>query len=133
MAQYIFKYIKSPLFIIISEYDEYSIPQILGVNCLSKSTLKKCSSDERAKIEMYREKTMDTAEEYNIYAHASGWVPACINHCYMTFDTFTSTQYTIPMYTLNTLSTVIHRWRTGTNKLYMDDSKWPSNVPCSNI
>lgn len=34
MAQYIIPFVKSPIFIIQSLYDSYSIPSVLGVNCI---------------------------------------------------------------------------------------------------
>jgi hypothetical protein len=50
-AQNLHKYIKVPLFAIQSLYDTWSVYNILGISCISGSSLAKCTDAERKVIE----------------------------------------------------------------------------------
>lgn len=52
--EYMVEFIRSPTFISESEYDLVSLPVILGTDCVSDFTLKKCTSDQRSLIGGYR-------------------------------------------------------------------------------
>jgi len=49
------KVIKTPLFIIQSPYDSWSIPNILGIECTKDGTLKTCTDEEKDEIKKFRD------------------------------------------------------------------------------
>jgi hypothetical protein len=53
MAQYLLKYVESPVFIVESSYDSWSIQNILIMFCANSRTLLECDSQEKAFIEGY--------------------------------------------------------------------------------
>ena len=45
-AEYLYKYLRVPLFCVQSQYDSWSIPNILNIHCIIGHSLKGCSSNE---------------------------------------------------------------------------------------
>lgn len=52
-AQNIYQYIRAPTFHIQSLYDTWSVPNILGIGCISAGSLAGCSEADRIIIEQY--------------------------------------------------------------------------------
>ena len=57
-TQYLIQFIKTPLFISESEYDSWSVPNILGIQCTQNLTLTPCTDNETQIISQYRQDTM---------------------------------------------------------------------------
>lgn len=76
-----------------SEYDSWSIPNILGIRCLmngtSGYTLANCSLEELQYIEKYRSTYKTALSRFEMLNDGlSLWSIACSNHVYAFFDQF---------------------------------------------
>lgn len=96
-AQYLYPFIKVPLFTPQSLYDSWSLYNILGIRCVDGSSLAKCSPEELSLIENYHSKTKEVLFAITGNNKNGAWAPVCINHCYMSNPNYNSKSYNIPL------------------------------------
>ena len=134
-AQYIHKFITAPLFPIQSLYDTWSIPNILGLNCLKGNILTNCNSTQTQQIEDYHRATTNVLFEIGQKDGNGFWAPACLDHVYSQGSKYTSANYRVPMLTEFSENRCLSDWMEGISDPFshkhIDMGKWPSNMPCS--
>lgn len=97
MFQYIYKYVKTPMFIIQSQYDLWSIQNILKMSCANAGTLTACSDSEVKYIESFKSQMVSNINSYlSLQKESGAWSVACINHGYCVSKRCNSQNYQIP-------------------------------------
>ena len=134
----IYPYIKGRYMIINSEYDAYTIPNILKIKCLkngtSGETLSKCNKTELDYIEKYRAAYKQTLNKFvAINPDLSIWSIACSKHVYACYkDFYDSPHQKIPANTGKTVRDAVEEFVFhGTKNVLFDAEGWPSNTGCA--
>jgi len=141
MAQYLVKYIETPLFITQSLYDTWQIPSILNIPCTKwppyKHPFSSCNDTELAAIQLYRDETFRLLQETFDMSNStrSVWAPSCPFHgrtYYGTVDDPVSASYVVPANSNNTLGLAanIFIYQNVTEAL-IDSLYWPENAKCA--
>ena len=81
-AENLYKFIKTPIFAIQSLYDTWSIPNVIGVNCVSGNSLSKCNDEQISYIENYHQNTEKVLRQLSIDPKNGVWAPVCADHVY---------------------------------------------------
>lgn len=111
-----FEFLRGRFLVINSEYDSWSIPNILRIKCLSNGTsgftLASCTFDQLQQIEQYRTFYKQTLAGFRAANPAlSIWSIACSNHVYAFFDQFyNSPSQRIPAVTGRTVKDVVEEY-----------------------
>ncbi|KRX09498.1 hypothetical protein PPERSA_12241 [Pseudocohnilembus persalinus] len=138
-TQYLIDYIKTPVLMIQSSYDNWQIPNILEINCVKGTTdytLNKCNLQELQYINQYHsEYTAKIQEILNKKQNVSAWLIACACHDFLNKKQFNSKDWEIPQFSRNTVSQVSKRFVDGENLPIHDVNEqfWPTNIPCSYV
>ena len=111
------QFFTTPLFIIESEYDQFSLFNILSMRCLTKGinggySLQTCSDTDRSNIELYRTSTLEALGNFTKALKNVGyWAPACVQHGFTYInEAFTGNSYRVPSGTGLTISESIARF-----------------------
>ncbi|CAD8194030.1 unnamed protein product [Paramecium pentaurelia] len=158
-AQYLLEYIKTPLFIVQSLYDYYSLSQMFKVDCANNYNLTQCTQDELDFSQILYSKTYDViTKRKSSFQETGGFAPSCIEHCFLLTSGYNSAdrlnfkdlhknninifQYgpiqinAVPGESGNTLSNTLNKWLNSNQKyddnIYLDRVEWPENLKCSN-
>jgi hypothetical protein len=89
-------HIKTPMFIIQSLYDVWSIPNILGVTCIVNASLADCNPTQMNHIEEYHRNTTNAIFEIAASNQHGFFAPVCANHVYARGAYYYSPNYRIP-------------------------------------
>ena len=92
-AEHLHPFIKVPLFPINSLYDSWSLPNILGINCVSGASLSNCNNGQMEVIGQYKQNTSAVMKAITKDPKNGGWAPACSDHVYSTSVRFYSTSF----------------------------------------
>jgi hypothetical protein len=97
-ANRIAKYLKSPFFVIESQYDLWSISNILMLKCAGSKvgTLTNCNQSEINAIEDYRKAALLAMKDFNVIKKVGVWAPSCIQHGFVNLASFNSINYEVP-------------------------------------
>lgn len=137
-ANRIAPYLRSPFFVIESQYDLWSIENILQLKCAGSKlgTLTKCNQTEVKAIEDYRTALLSALNDFNVIKEYGIWAPSCIQHGFVVSSSFNSPNYQVPSGSGVTLSEAIWKFvenpSSGKNR-YVDSVAWPNNKGCSNV
>ena len=145
-AQYTYQFIRTPLFIIQSQYDTYQLPYILNVSCIPTLTLN-CSAADYAAFQGFRTvllQTMKSVGAFSLPATNGAWSDACPAHSQAYYgDYYNNVQWEVPHGSEATLGVSIHDWFLTTlefnpyddavvDNFHIDTCAWPCNLPCAN-
>ena len=136
------EYFKAPLFLVESEYDQYSLGNILTIHCqtpsdIGASSLQKCNSTLREYIEGYRNATLQAFDNFTMALdHVGFWAPACVKHGFVhTSNIFLGENYKIPSATGITISEALWKFINNISgkdsNRHIDGLPWPNNKGCS--
>ncbi|CAD8060863.1 unnamed protein product [Paramecium primaurelia] len=136
-AQYLLEYIKTPLFIVQSLYDYYSLSQMFKVDCANNYNLTQCTQDQLDFSQILYSKTYDVImKRKQSFQETGGFAPSCIEHCFLLTSRYDSADWQVPGESGNTLSNTINKWLNSNQKyddnIYLDSVEWPENHKCSN-
>ncbi|CAK73185.1 unnamed protein product (macronuclear) [Paramecium tetraurelia] len=136
-AQYLLEYIKTPVFIVQSLYDYYSLSQLFKVDCSDNYNLTYCSQDQQDFSQTLYSKTYDVImKRKQNFQETGGFAPSCLEHCFLLTPRYDSSDWEVPGQSGNTLSNTLYKWFNSNQKyddnLYMDGVEWPGNGHCSN-
>jgi O-palmitoleoyl-L-serine hydrolase len=133
-----YPFITGKFMIINSEYDAYSIPNILGFGCLRKGvsgeTLTHCSQKELAYIEEYRQFYRGTLAKFlTVNPESSIWSVACANHGYASLALFYDSPFQkIPTTIGKTVRAAVEEFVLEDKRVLSFDAEgWPSNTGCA--
>lgn len=135
-AQYMYPFIQSPLFVVNSLYDSWSIPNILNIKCVAKSgSLSGCSNGDRFILEEYKKNTTDVLNGITSNKQNGAWAPACANHGYLNLAAEYSPNFRVPANSIFSTEFSIVNWILDEPEthVHIDTSSWPENKPCSGI
>lgn len=110
LAQYLHKYITTPIFVIQSLYDSWAIENILHVHCLNGSSLAQCSGEEMKYIDEYRRNTTAILGEIVGAEGNGGWGVGCAMHGFLHASRTYSTNYRIPAGSANSIDLTLYNW-----------------------
>jgi len=131
------KYLKAPFFIIASQYDTWSVENILGLKCTKTTpgTMTDCNASEIAALEDYRRVTMVALQNLTTLKTAGVWSPSCIQHGFTADESYNSDKYLIPSGTGISLAEAINAFLLNPSgrHIYIDDFGWPANSGCSGL
>lgn len=134
VTEYMFPYIRSPLFIIQSGYDTFQIPNVLQSRC---SQINNCTADDLMDIHAYH-----TYQQNKIRTlmqnkpNSAVWSPSCPFHCnFERGNTKYARLMQVPMNSGITLEVALKMFTQGLkdekNWIWLDDALWPENTPCA--
>jgi hypothetical protein len=108
--QYYLDLIKAPLFVIESEYDQWSLSFIVGTMCQNVNlSLKSCNSLSMKRIEDYRTSFMRIINPIVPLKPTWGyWIIACVKHVFDQSESFFSGNYEVSMDSGWTLSDALN-------------------------
>ncbi len=89
-------YIKTPLFVIESLYDTWSVPNILGISCIRGGSLAYCTADQKNHIEEYHRNTTNAIFEMTANNKNGFFAPACAQHVYGWGGDYYGSNFRIP-------------------------------------
>lgn len=135
LTEYMFQFIRSPLFIIQSGYDAFQIPNILQSRCTKMSN---CTADELTDIHAYHTYQQNKIRELmKLKPNSAVWSPSCPFHCnfYRGGDK-NSQVMQVPMNSGYTLERAIKMFTVGIKDdiykwVWLDNVLWPQNTPCA--
>ncbi|KRX07973.1 hypothetical protein PPERSA_10608 [Pseudocohnilembus persalinus] len=134
-AQYLLNYIQTPLLIVNSSYDSWSIPNIGQINCIKNNNLNQCSQSEVNYITEYHNQLYETVLALqHKYNNINAWVISCIQYSLLQKSIFNNLSWTVPENTEDTISFTTQQLLQQI-KLpisYVDKIPWPQNQSCSN-
>lgn len=133
--QYYLDLIKAPLFVIESEYDQWSLSFIVGTMCQNLNlSLKSCNSFSMNRIEAYRTSFMNIINPMvPLRPNWGYWIIACVKHVFDQSESFNSGDYEVAMDSGWTLSDALNQWLenlSGSN-VHIDSVQWPNNEKCA--
>jgi hypothetical protein len=80
-AEYLFPYVKVPLFAIQSAYDTWSLKTDIGIKCLtSNGSLENCGAENRTHIEQYHANMSAVLRRIAERKGNGYWMISCPNH-----------------------------------------------------
>ena len=136
-AGHLAQYLKAPFFIIASQYDAWSVENILGLNCTKTrpGTMTDCNASEIAVLEDYRKTTMVALRNLTTLKTVGIWSPSCIQHGFTAELSYYSEKYLIPSGTGISLAKAINAFLLNPSgqHIYIDDFGWPANSGCSGL
>jgi len=133
-AQYLYPFIQSPLFVVNSLYDSWSIPNILNIKCVGATgSLSACSNGERWILEEYKKNTTDVIKGITANEDNGAWAPACANHGYLNLAAEYSPNFRVPANSIFSTEFAIVNWILDEPEthVHIDEVSWPGNKPCS--
>jgi hypothetical protein len=109
-----------------------------GFKCLEGGTLDKCSAEDRAKIEQYRDYFIGNLTELvNAKKNRAAFSPACAIHGLTQGSPFNSPNWVVPDKSQNTVNDIIFKFLNDeldeTNYFQVDTVRWPDNTGCNNL
>lgn len=138
-ANNIAKFIKPPIFIIESQYDMWSIKNILWLTCVGSKTvgtMTNCSQSDINSVELYRTQLLSAIREFSLKKSFGVWAPSCIQHGFIGSSSLTSPSYKIPTNTGTTIADALKKFLANPESgdhIYIDTDGWPSNKGCSGV
>jgi O-palmitoleoyl-L-serine hydrolase len=109
-GEYLHTYIKVPQFSIISLYDSWSLPNILGIGCGSGGSFVNCSQGQMEFINEYRLNTSAVLKEIGKDSKNGVWGIACSSHVYSIYSAFYSPNVRIPANSDNSNAATLRDW-----------------------
>ncbi|CAD8155956.1 unnamed protein product [Paramecium pentaurelia] len=136
-AQYLFEFIKTPLFIIQSMYDYFSLTVRFKIDCAKNYTLTNCSKEELDFAQnLYKQNYEILSQRKKDYPETGAFAPSCLEHCFLLRDYYDSSDWEVPGDSGNTIQVALNNWlNSKTNpedNFYVDKVEWPDNKKCSN-
>lgn len=109
------KYITAPLLIVQSTYDEWCLDNIVKANCLTPNeppfSLQKCDSTMKNVLDNYMKLAVESMQKIKADKRDTGaWAPACVQHGFTTFGSFTNEKYEVPSGSGNKLFSVVEKF-----------------------
>jgi len=136
-AENIHPFIKAPLFPVNPLYDSWSIPNILGINCVTGDhSISQCSAADRAHLEDYQKATKAVLDKIVSKKGNGAWAPSCADHTYVSYGAWLDpNHYAVPVNSNFNIHESVHRWYLNAsateNHAHIDSQPWPSNTGCS--
>lgn len=94
------KYIKVPMLILQSAYDEWAISNLLQAECLTKNkpfSLENCNTTYLKVIDDYRDSARASIiEMIKIKSNMGVWSPSCVQHGFINDHSFHDPNYKVP-------------------------------------
>ena len=134
----ILKYVKSPVFLVQSLVDTYTIRFVMGIECVMWIDLdffgstKKCSESNLERITQLSERTRRTVQQLQAARPDWGfWSPSCMVHVFTLFQNFyDSPAFAVPGGSPNTLAHSIRQYLAKEQVHYIDSVNYPHNTQC---
>lgn len=136
LTEYMFPFIKSPMFIIQSGYDQFQIPNVLQSKC---TALSRCSADDLKDIHTYHKYQQKRIRELMVQNgdNKAVWSPSCPFHCNFYRDNSKVSQLMqAPMNSGYTLERALRMFTQGIKDdkykwVWLDTAIWPENTLCA--
>lgn len=123
------QFLKAPLFMIQSPYDEFSLKNIVGASCITNKdepySIETCNKTTLSAIDDYRLKSIDYLNSMRRSVKTIGvWGPACVQHCYAHEWSYNDSNYQVNGHTL--MEAINMFIENPTKGLWLLDEKpWP--------
>lgn len=127
----------APIFMISSQYDNWFLPNIMAVRCISENgSISGCSTAQRNFMEDLRLNTIEIAKTYNSVPGNAVWSVACTGHGFMnsTIKFGPDAIYNVPKNSINDGISILTKWMDGnydSSNPPIDDVSWPYNINCA--
>ncbi|CAD8164203.1 unnamed protein product [Paramecium octaurelia] len=136
-AQYLFEFIQTPLFIIQSMYDYYSLTARFKIDCAKNYSLNNCSQEQLDFAQnLYKQNYEVLSQRKKDHPETGAFAPSCLEHCFLLKDYYNSQDWEVPGESGNTIQEAINNWLNSKpnpeNNFYVDNVEWPNNKKCSN-
>lgn len=94
------QFIKTPIFLVQSPYDQYSLRNIVEATCLSNKkapySIQNCNNNSKNAIEEYRVKSIEYLKLMKGNRKDVGiWGPACVQHGYEPDNSYNNPNYQV--------------------------------------
>lgn len=132
-AQYMYPHIQTSLFPVQSLYDTWSVPNILGINCIDATgSLKGCSDGDRHTIDDYKKNTTAVLTGIAGMTGNGAWGVSCAEHGYLHYNAMNNPKFTVPEGSPYTIEFSIASWIVGFKlNNHIDTIDWPNHHTCA--
>lgn len=132
-VEYVIYMVRAQMFITQSQYDLWTISNVMGISCANDCSLSSCTNATKLLINKYRSDLLKLKDQVAKEHHSWGfWMPACVYGCFCNGQAYSNDTFAVPMSSGNNTESSLLRWRIGQQVVLVDEGQWPSNAPCSN-
>ena len=130
------EFLRSPMFIVQSPIDAYSLQNAVAVQCLNGQkppfSLQSCSDEEFAAIEKYRKDSLEYIKNFKTRNNVGIWGPACVQHGFTQVSSFNNPNFKVSGQMVHE---AIEKFMEDPENAewHIEDEPWPSNKGCSGI
>lgn len=106
-------YIKTPVFLIESQYDLWAIHNVLELDCVPNGegvSLFGCDINDERAIRQYRNVSLKAFQNFTKIPEFGIWAISCVQHVFSMDDSFNSPFYAIPTQSKNTIARVLEEY-----------------------
>ena len=111
--QYVYPFVKHPIFVLESLYDKWSMEFLQGIRCIKGRYIGDCVDEDRALMEQYRTESIDFLDGVASMEGNGVWGIGCCHHSYLMYVAVNSERYRVPAYSESSYMRSIADWVEG--------------------